>query len=271
MSTTGPRFTRTSPRGHEHGLEAPLPSTLATLPEVRERVEQHEKVAARLAELRARRVELARQFAEQEEADKQAATQAALEGRSPSRRQKAASIRKKLEEVEDELRGFENALARSADSLLAAAAPHVAEAAEKAATGREAAIARARELLGALDGALEEAANFTAERLWLGRLDGRGRIEPFRPVAGDPGLGLLRRRLQDAFAEWQARDEERRAEVQRQRRWREQHEPEWERQREQAEKQSAAARVRYEGMRLTHRGGRPVGPAGNFQDEEPNP
>jgi hypothetical protein len=269
MSTTTPRFARTSPRGHEHGLDAPLPSTLAEL--TRERVEQHKRVATRLAELRARRVELARQLAEQEAADERAATEAALAGKTPGRRQKAASLRGKLEEAESEVASFENALARSADSLLTAAAPHVAEATEKAAAGKQAALGRARELLAALDAALEEAGNLTAERLWLGRLDGRTRIEPYRAVAADPGLGQLRRRLQDAYMEWQVRDEERRAEAERQRRWREEHEAEWARQKEQAEREDRERRVRYEGMRLTHRGGRPVGPAGNVQESEEEP
>jgi hypothetical protein len=271
MSTTAPRFTRTSPRGFQHELVSPLPSTLAGIAEIRERVEQHERVAARLAELRARRVELARQLAEQEAADKQAATQAALEGKTPAKRQKAARLRGLLEETESEVAGFENALARSADSLLTAAVPHVAEATENAVEGKEAAIGRARELLGALDAALEEAGNLTAERIWLDRLDGRGRIEPFRPGGRDPGLGQLRRRIHDAFAEWQAKEEQHRAEAERQRRWREEHEAEWARQKAAAERESAERRVRYEGLRLTHRGGRPVGPAGDFQDEEPRP
>jgi hypothetical protein len=258
MSPTAPRFTRTSVRGHEHGLDAPLPPSLTAL--VEERAAQHRRVAEKLDALRARRVELATELSRQEEADRQAANEAALAGKTPGRRQKAARIRGLLEEAEGEVASFEAAVQKSADALLAAAAPHVAEATEKAAVGKEEALARARELLRALDAALEEAAKLTAERLWLGRLDARKRIEPFRPVAGDPALGQLRRRLQDAFAEWQARDEKHRAEAERQRRWEEEHRPEWARQKEQAERDDRERRVRYEGMRLTHRGGRPVGP-----------
>jgi hypothetical protein len=270
MSTTAPRFAKKAPRGFAYEFNDPIaPSLAALLPE---RSEQHRRVARRLAELQARRVELARQLAEQEEADRQAAARAALERKSAGRRQKAASLRRKLEDADGEAEGFEAALARSADNLLEAAAPLAARAAEKANKAHAAALARARELLAALDTTLEEAANLTGEQLWIARLDGPGRIEPFRPIAADAGIGRLRRALADAFAEWQLKAEEHRAEAERVAAWEREHEAEWARKEEQARRDDAESRVIYEGMKLVSKGGRSVGPGG-FQapEEEPRP
>ena len=202
MSTTAPRFARPTAARLRAELAAPLPSTLAELARSASGPTQHGQVAARLAELRGRRVELARQLAEQEAADERAAAEAAAAGRSPGRRQKAASIRKRLEEIEAELAGFEDGLAKSADSLLAAAVPHRRAGRREGDRGAAAAIARAQELLAAADAALAEAGSLAAERAWLARLDGGERIEPFRPVSGDPSLGQLRAALRDAFADW---------------------------------------------------------------------
>jgi len=271
MSTTAPppRFTRTSARGLELGLTEPLPPSLAALAALR--AEQHRKVGGKLQELRARRVELARKVAEQETADAEEATQAAMENRNPRKQMRVAKLREQLEAAEAEIVRFETGLTRSADSLLEAAAPLAARAAEKAAQAQQAALARAAELLGALDSALEQAGNLRAEEFWLHRLhrlDGaKPRIEPFR-VSGDPGLSRLRASLRDAFADWQAREEKQQAELDRQRAWEEEHAAEWARQTERAEQDSAAAKVRFEGMKLTHRGGHPVGPAGDFQEGE---
>jgi hypothetical protein len=247
MSTTAaPRFARTTARGVELELGNPLPPTLAKLPEIRQRAAQHGRVAARATELRARRVELSRELAQQEEADQQAATQAHLEGRSPARRQKAASIRKKLEETEGEIGPSELAVQRSADSLLALTQPLAVRAVEKAAKDQQAALTRAQELLGALDAALEEAGNFRSEELWLHRLDGAEQIEPYRP-SGDPGLWRLRSRLRDAWGEWQQRDEDQQAEVRRHRRYEAEEAARWEQERERAEREDRERRVRYEG------------------------
>ena len=158
----------------------------------------------------------------------------------------------------------------SADSLLEAATPHVAEAIEKAAEAKEAAIARAQELLAALDAALEEAATLTAERSWLVRLDGRRRrVEPFRGESGDPALGQLRSSLQGAFAGWQAEHERRQAELDRDRRFEADEEAERLRHAEQALREDRERSVVFEGGSVIDRGGRPVGSAGDSQDEEP--
>jgi hypothetical protein len=272
MSTTaGPRFTRISRRGHELELADPLPSTLAAL--IAERSAQHRRVAERLQEFRTKQVELSRELTRQEEADRQAATQAALHGKRPARRQKAASLRRKLEEVEHELQGFENALARSADSLLPATQPLAGKAGSKAAEGKRAALGRAREHQAAQDAALEEADHFAAEEQWLALLaSGPGRIEPFQPRGGDPLIAQLRRGLQDQWLTWEDKDERQQADLERQRRYEEENRETWERQRERAEEEDRAGRVRYEGMRLTHRGGQPVAP-GPFHalEEEDEP
>jgi hypothetical protein len=269
MSTTAPRFQRTSARGYEHDLADPLPSSLAGL--VANRADQHRKVAAKLDTLRARQVELSRELAASEKADREDAAAAAAVGREPKRRQKTASLRGKLEDVERELAGFSDGVVRSADALLEVAAPQAGAADPKAGEAEERAIARARELLGAVDAALAEANDFRAERVWLRRLAGGARsIEPFRGGA-DPSLGRLRRVIADAFLAWEAEQASRRSELDRQQAYEDEHAAEWARRRAQAEREDEAARVRFEGMKLTHRGGRPVGPAGQFQEEERKP
>jgi hypothetical protein len=269
-TTTEPRFARESARGREHELTEPLPSTLAGLPEVRARAQQHGKVAGRLFELRARLVELSRELARSEATDEENAVKAALAGKSPPRRQKTARLRNLLEECESEVASFEDAVGKSADGLLAVAAPFRELADEKASEAHAAAIARGKELLNAADAAFAEAGALVAERSWLAGLDVPAQaVEPFRSgTSGDHSLSRLRSALQNDLAEWEARDERLRAELDRQRSWQEEHRDEWERQRVAAEREDRERRVRYEGMRLTHRGGRPVGPAADFQDEE---
>jgi hypothetical protein len=264
---TAPRFARTSARGFSHDLGAPLPSTLADL--VAERAEQHRKVAGRLDELRARRVELSRDLAASEQADRENAAAAAAAGREPKRRQKTARIRGLLEDVERDIKTFSDGVVRSADALLDAAAPQAGAADAKAAEGRERAIDRARELLGATDAALADAGEVGAQRVWLRRLAGGARtIEPYRGAAADPSIGRLRRVIAEAFLAWEGEEQDRQADLDREKAYEDKHAAEWARRREQAEREDAAARVRFEGMRLTHRGGRPVSPG--FQDAEEN-
>jgi hypothetical protein len=150
MSTT-PRFQKATLRGRELDLGYPLPPTLAGLAEVRERAEQHRKVAARLAELKSRQVELSRDLAASEQADREDAAAAAAAGREPKRRQRTVRIRGLLEQVERDVQSFSDAATRSADALLELAAPQAGAAIAKAAEERERAIERARELLAALD------------------------------------------------------------------------------------------------------------------------
>jgi hypothetical protein len=267
MSTTAsPRLQRTSARGFEHDLADPLPSSLASL--IADRADQHRKVAARLDELRRRQVELSREVAASEQADREDAAAAAAAGRDPKRRQKTARLRGLFADVERDVKTFSDAVVRSADALLEAAAPQAGAAIAKAGEDRQRAIDRARELLAALDGALAEAGDLAAERVWLRRLAGGTRsIEPFRAgVGSDPSLGRLRRALADAFLAWEGEEATRQADLDRQKAFEDEHAAEWARQREQAEREDAAARVRFEGPVLTHRGGRPVRPG--FQDAE---
>jgi hypothetical protein len=270
---TAPRFQRQTARGFEQQLTDPLPSTLAAL--VPDRAQQHGQVASKVAELRGRRVELARQLAEQEAADQQAAAEAAAAGRSPSRRQKAASIRKRLEETETELAGFEEGVAKSADGLLAAAAPFREQALEKATEAQTAAITRAAELLAAADAALDEAGSLVAERSWLARLDGRTRIEPYRPVGGDASLGQLRATLREAFADWQQQHDRRQAEVEQRRAVAAEEEAARVRHEERYRREDAAKRVTTAGGVVVEQGGRPVRQTGfglqPVEDEEPKP
>jgi hypothetical protein len=261
MSTAAavPRFARSSARGQALGLADPLPSSLAAL--LAERSAQHARVVAKLDALREKRVELARKVTEQEAADEEEATRAAMENRNPAKRMRVAKLREQLEATEAEILNFERGLATSADRLLETAAPLAARAADRAGKAQQAALERAGELLDALDGALEEAGSLRAEELWLHRLHGldgaKPRIEPYT-VGSDPGLSRLRRSLQDAWAEWRMRDEDAQAEADRQRAWEEEQRETWERQKERAEQEAAAAKVRYEGMRKTHIGGVPV-------------
>jgi hypothetical protein len=260
MSTTAaPRFKRTSPRGHELEVSDPLPSSLAAL--VEERAEQHKRVAARVSELRAKRVELAQQLAQQEQADQKAAAEAALTGKSPGRRQRAAKLRGQLEEAEHDLQGFGTALAHSADSLLSAALPFAGKAAEKATESREAALTRLRELLAAADAAAEDVARFSAQLAWLTDLDGQHRVDPYRESLNDPDIQRLRVGVSGALGEYELKRQEKEAEAARWRAYEEEEEAEYQRHAERIEAEAAAARVRYEGMRLTHRGGKPVGPS----------
>jgi hypothetical protein len=254
---TTPRFQRQTARGFEQQLTDPLPSTLAAL--VPDRAQQHGQVASKVAELRGRRVELARQLAEQEAADQRAAAEAAAAGRSPGRRQKAASIRKRLEETETELAGFEEGLAKSADGLLAAAARSREQAVKKAAEAQTAAIARAAELLAAADTALDEAGTLTSERAWLARLDGRQRIEPFRPgVGGEPALGQLRAVLRDAFADWREQHDRRQVEAEQRQAYAAEQAAEAARHEERYRREDAAKRVTTAGGVIVEQGGRRV-------------
>jgi hypothetical protein len=258
MSTNAPpRFRRTTARGHGEEFSNPLPGSLSAF--VEDRTRQHGMVADRLAELRGRRIELARALAEQEAADERARADAVAAGRSPGRRQKAAAIRKRLAEVEDELHGFEDGIAKSADRLLEAAAPYREQAVAKAAEAQTAALARAQELLAATDAALAEAGELTAERNWLARLDGRQRIEPFRPgVSGDASLGQLRATLRDAFADWQTQHDRRQADFDQRQAFEADQEAQRLRHEDQARREDAARRVVTADGAIVEQGGRRV-------------
>jgi hypothetical protein len=173
--------------------------------------------------------------------------------------------------VQDEVRAMEGVVPRSADNLLEAAAPHRKQAVEKATEAQTAAIARAAELLAAVDAALDEAQTATSERFWLGRLDGRRRsIEPFRPgVGGDPSLSQLRATLSSAFAAWQEQHDRRQAEFDQRRAIEAEEEAARLRHEEQARREAAAQRIVTEGGTIIERGGRAVRQTGfGFQPVE---
>jgi hypothetical protein len=258
VSTQTVRFAKASPRtGLQHELTSPMPSALAAL--VPERAAQHAKVAAKLEALKARQVELAAELTASEKADQEEAEAAALAGRNPKRRQKTASLRNRLEDCEGEISRFASAVQTSADALLAVALPLRERATENAVKAQEAATSRARELLAAVDAALEEAANLTAEQAWLASLDRQRHVPPFRPgAASDPGIRRLRTTLSAAFGEWEQKNTEYREEAERQGRWAEEHRDEWTAREEHARRQAEQQRVVIEGGRIIERGGRPV-------------
>jgi hypothetical protein len=259
MSTTPePRLALANTRGSEFDLTAPLPSALAA--QVAKRAEQHAQVVARLTAHREQVMELSRQLAEQERIDSEQATEAALVGESPPRRQKAASVRKKLSEAEGEARAFETAVRRSAQALLVAAVPHVGDALDAAQHEHEQALRRGRELLAATDQALADADRAAAETWWLADLAaGSPSIEPYREgVSGMVEISRLRGALQQAAAEFDHRHAEQEVERERQRAWEVEQQAEAERHAERMRREDEARRVVTEGGAIVAIGGRPV-------------
>lgn len=269
MTTKAPKkFIRVGRRGSEFELAAPIPPTLATIPEVAERAEQHSLVAAKLGELRTRRAELVAELAASERADLDQAAQAAASGKAAPRRQKTASLQKRLEEVEGELRGFEIGIGRSADGLLAVAAPFFEQAIAATRRREQEAIVRATDLLDATRAALAEAEALAGERAWLLAASETAKAEPFRPTASGE-LARLARDLGETFGQAIEKRALRQAEVEREREREERERPAKEAAEEKAKREYEAGKVVTEGMVVTHRGGRPVkrGQFGGVEEE----
>jgi hypothetical protein len=266
---TPPRFRRAGPRGREHELASPLPPILGELGEgdLAERIAQHATLAGHVEELRATVARLAVEVEQAKAEQERKAQAAALAGKPVPRAQATASAEKKLEHAEEELRGFEAALPKSADNLLAFAAPHLGEAVGRAREQEAAALARATDLLAATQAALAEVELHVGERVWLEQASTSARVEPFRQrSAGE--LTQLAAELGQTFAATIERRAARVAELQRQRAYEEAERPKREADEAKAKAEYDAGRVRFEGMRRTHIGGRPVSPSGQFQDAE---
>jgi hypothetical protein len=267
MNETLRRFARQTTRGYAISLSEPLPSTLAAL--LSDRVQQHRKVATKLLALQTEDVEARRALEAARLSDERAKVKAASEGKPLPRAQKTASAEKKVEAVEDEVRAFEQAVANSAENLLAAALPHLREALARVAEEKEHERQRTDELRSALDRSLERQQTLAAEERWIEYVaSSNGSVEPYREVALDRDVGVVRAGLRGLFDELTYKREQRAAENDRLRRWEAEQREEFARREAEARRQADAQRVVFEGMKLVEKGGRPVGPAGDFQDEE---
>jgi hypothetical protein len=263
---TTPRFARTTARGSALGLENPLPPTLAGLPQVRERADEHARLAERLTAQRAAVVEVSRELVETDAADERARVAAVSKGR-PLPKAKAEAVRAKLEAAESERDAVEQAVVESADALLVVAVSHLSEAAELVRAAQERSLARVRDLLDAVDGALEDESRLVGEAFWLDFVEGRPRVEPYRPM-GDKRINQLRLALRQAVEQFLARRAEAEAEREREAAWEAANREAWAQQEEKARRDYEAGKVVYEGQKLVSRGGRPVTPSGAFQDAE---
>lgn len=252
MTTT---FARTTNRGTELDLAAPLPESLAEL--VPEEAE-HAKLASRLRELRAGRVELTRKLADAIATDERAAMEAAAKDKAapPS---KAEPLRAKLEAADAEVARYEAAVETSADALLASAVPHLAAGAERARERAAAGLKRLGELVQAVTVTVEDVQRAEAELGWVnGLLLGPAHVAPFRAALGAGELAHFKNTVQASYRELAYRREEQRQEMERHRRYEAEQRAEEERHRERAEQEDRERAVRFEGMRITHKGGRPV-------------
>jgi hypothetical protein len=257
-TTTEPRLAIAKRRGVEAELTAPLPLALAK--QVRERADQHRKVAATLKANREQVVAIARELAQRErQADEQAA-KAVAEGRSPSRttKGKLASLRDQLAEAEHEVSVGENALRLSAAGLFKAALPHVGDAIAKAQAEHERALTRARDLASAMDTALGDADAAEDERLWLDDVAAGQPVEPYRARTGRGDIARLRGALGGLLAEFDARRAEREAERERVEQYEREQLAEFDRHAERLGREDAAARVVTADGAIESMGGRRV-------------
>jgi hypothetical protein len=240
---------------------------LATIPELAERVEQHRKVAARLRELQTKVIDLTRGVERAKQEHEKRVEEAVLAGKAPPRAQAVAGAEKKLEGAEDELRSFENALPRSADHLLAASLRHLRRTRERIDEEDQRSRGRLDELVAAVDSELARQNSLAAERLWVDSAENGGRrIEPYRELGGDTDVQQARGRLRDVFDELRWKRARKAEEVERWRRFEEEERAERERHLPELLEQDRARRVTYEGMKLTHRGGKPI--AEEFEEGE---
>jgi hypothetical protein len=257
-----PTFVHTGRRGHAHSLDNPLPETLARLPQVRTRAKQHQDAVARLKKLHERQAELARDLAEAERVDAAEAAKASVADK-PASASKASHNRltrltELLRECEADVRRLEDGVPVNANELLALAAPHLATAAERARKGEDEALARAGEAMQAVDVALADAARLADEHVWLVDAIGQERTEPFRDRGARGELAQLRNKLSGVFGESLGRYADHREQAEQQQQWEAEQQAEYERNAERLAREDADKRVRYEGMKVTHVGGKPV-------------
>jgi hypothetical protein len=114
---------------------------------------------------------------------------------------------------------------------------------------------------------LRTSRGFVGEAFWLDFVEGRPRVEPYRPM-GDKRINQLRLALRQAVEQFLARRAEAEAEREREAAWEAANREAWAQQEEKARRDYEAGKVVYEGQKLVSRGGRPVTPSGAFQDAE---
>jgi hypothetical protein len=178
-----------------------------------------------------------------------------------------AGAEKKLEGAEDELRSFVNVLPRAANHLLAVSLRHLGRTRERIDEEDQRSRGRLDELVAAVDSELARQNSLAAERLWVDSAENGGRrIEPYRELGGDSDVQQARGRLREVFDELAAKRQRKAEEAERWRRFEEEERAERERHLPELLEQDRARRVTYEGMKLTHRGGKPI--AEEFQEGE---
>jgi hypothetical protein len=264
-TTTTLRFRRTTGRGHDLPLAAPLPPTLAAIDDVVPFVEEHARIVARLDELQTRAVEARVHLTKVEEAELRKIEQTAREGKPPPKPREGGAAERSLEIAERELRAFtETVTPNSADRLLEQALPYLEQARGLIEEGRERSLTRATELLAAVDAELERFQSLADEAFWveavrIGATNGRP-VEPFRDSGGDRSVWQLRGALRAVFEDWSRKREEREAERRRLERWEDEQRETWERHAAQAATEQAAQRVviDHSSAQIVEKGGKPV-------------
>jgi hypothetical protein len=271
------RFRRTTSRGHDLPLAAPLPPTLATIDEVVPFIEEHARIVARLDELRTRVVEARLHLEKVEEGEIRKIERAAREGKPAPKARGGGAAERSLELAERELRAFaETVVPNSADKLLADALPYVEQAGGLVAQEQERALKRAEDALAQLDGALEGVQLLADEAFWIAqaqiRTSNGSAVEPFRSYGGDRRVAQLRAALRRAWDEFVCRREAEAAEEARIRAWEDANRDAWAAREEQARRQQEEGRVviDHSSAQIVERGGRPVrrAPFGGVEEVE---
>ena len=253
---TAPRFRKATGGGFGLDLSSSLPDALAEIPELRERVQQFERVVERQRELEARLAETTRHLADVEKKHEQAVEAALVAGKDPPQR-RGGSAEKAVETATENLRSFSATVPRAADLLLLSAWEYVPVAAERAAEEEANALDALRASLAAVDRQLTDLARWESERLWLTTLNGEQYVDPFT-VRESGDIRGLRTALTKAIAEFDERRAERAAEADRLRAYEEANREQWQAREAQARKDADAARVVTEDGRIVERGGQKV-------------
>jgi hypothetical protein len=258
-TTPTPRFKRVGRRGLELDLATPVAPILVEVDEgLAARIAQHEKLAGRAGELRAKASECAIALERARAEHGRKTEEAVLAGKRAPSAQPVATAERKLAETEEELAAFEVTLPKSADNLLAAAGPHLDQGIARAREQEERCLKRAGELLLAVRSALGETQAFADQALWLEKAQGSAHVEPYRDQRAHGELARLASAFDRVWAEaidkrarWQAEHAAERAREEAERHERERREAH-------ARREDEQQRVVIEDGVITHRGGVPV-------------
>jgi hypothetical protein len=270
------RFQRTTGRGHDLPLAAPIAPTVASIDEVVPFVQEHERIVARLDELQTRVVEARVHLTKVEEDEVRKIERAAREGKPAPKPREGGAAERSLEIAERELHAFTETVApNSADRLLDEALPYVEQAGGLIEEERARRLTRGTEFLEAADAEFARFQSLADEAFWveavrIAATNGRAVVEPFQNRGGDRSVWQLRGALRAVFEDWSRKREEREAERRRLEQWEDEQREVWERRAAQAAAEQAAQRVVVEDGKITHRGGRPVerAPLGGVQEVE---